>query len=631
MIVSLTLLCRTSCLAEKVTVDPNAGPSTTSAEVGKTDPRLAQKVTYEAWHTPIKTILADLSAKTGVTFYAGYNLNDWRVRDRKMNVLVRDVSLAQLMNSIARVMKFKWSINDKKQPPTYRLLMDYRLLAKLQAEASKRENELKSEETRRRTELLDTLARVADASGSELAALKESNPYLYICAETGFAEFFTRILAETPGYREVFTGANKNLMPAMTRLAPDMPQLCASVIQKMWAFDHIWSDRQQVPNDLEQQVRTCAVHMDLLAPPFDYSLRQKLLNFGHLSTRISTGDYRIGWLKDPNSKSTQTWAKSLLNAQDQGLDANTYWNQHGESTQKAQQDDAKEIEYYFMFDPVAQHPDEPDLHKETLLKANDEINKYREEQLKACGDEAGRRIDFQTDLLLIADTTKLNVVSDSFATVVCEYTPGTRKCELQEVLDTFAEGYGCNWEKHGSILEIRRRDWFRKRSSQIPDEWMKPWREEMLSTGTVTPTTYFQMIVLDDDQIDENFVSDKLLRSAVGHWYFYWNNRGFARFYLRLTKEQHGLLLTEQGLNPQTLSADQWDYFTGMYDYGTRQPSHLHPYKDAYSITEERTVPQAVISVNCTFKVKFTTDDTDHWDIALPIIAQPKEKGSSGK
>jgi len=117
----------------------------------------------------------------------------------------------------------------------------------------------------------------------------------------------------------------------------------------------------------------------------------------------------------------------------------------------------------------------------------------------------------------------------------------------------------------------------------------------------------------------------------VGHWYFYWNNRGFARFYLRLTKEQHGLLLTEQGLNPQTLSADQWDYFTGMYDYGTRQPSHLHPYKDAYSITEERTVPQAVISVNCTFKVKFTTDDTDHWDIALPIIAQPKEKGSSGK
>ena len=636
MLVIVMLSCMNACVADKVTVDPNAGLAPTSAEVGKTDPRLAQKVTYEAWHTPTKTILADLSKKTGVTFHTGYNLNDWRVRDRKMNIRVKGVSLAQLMNSIARVMKFKWSINDKKQPPTYRLLMDYRLLAKLQAEASKRENELKSEETRRRTELLDALAKVADASGSELAALKESNPYLYICAETGFAKLMTTIFTERPAYRETFTGADGNSSPGMKYLPPETPQLCASVLHKVSPLDKVWCDRQQLPDDLGQQTQTCSVIMEMTPSPYEYSLRQQLSDFGNIGTVVSTGYHKMGWLKDANAKSTQTWARAILAAQDQGIGNKGYYSQFANDVDNAEKQDAEEIEYYFMFDPVAEQADEPDLHRITRLKVTDEIKKVQEEQLKASGYQAAQRISFQTDLRLIADATALNIVSDSFAVVVGDLSPGSKNEELRDVLDTFADSFGCNWEKHGSMLEVRRRDWFRRRSSQIPDGWIEPWREEVDRTDTLAADTYFRIAVLEDDQLEENICTDKVLGPMIGDSFQRKNIKGFGRFFLQLTSDQRSQLYSKQGLEPSTLSADQWHYYADMFTYGRRfSPAHTDQYLDLtqgpITIAGERTTSEDSSYANYSFKVTRISPDgkphQDHWDMVLPVIAHPKEKG----
>ena len=102
-------------------------------ESDKADARLSQKVTYEARHKPVKVILVDLSKMTGVTLKAGQSGKDWQVRDRKMNIFAKDLPLSSLMNSIARVMKFRWSKSVKVDPPAYRMYMNRKELAAAQS------------------------------------------------------------------------------------------------------------------------------------------------------------------------------------------------------------------------------------------------------------------------------------------------------------------------------------------------------------------------------------------------------------------------------------------------------------------------------------------------------------------
>jgi hypothetical protein len=113
----------------KITVDPNGPGSPVAESVSDTDARLAQKITYEAKRKTVQAILADLTKLTGVKLHAGYGNSDWQVRDRKMNIFAKDIPLSNLMNSIARVMKFRWSVNHEVDPCTYRLYMDRRTLA----------------------------------------------------------------------------------------------------------------------------------------------------------------------------------------------------------------------------------------------------------------------------------------------------------------------------------------------------------------------------------------------------------------------------------------------------------------------------------------------------------------------
>ncbi|MGC8863077.1 MAG: hypothetical protein ACP5R5_09930, partial [Armatimonadota bacterium] len=105
------LIWPTGLLAEgKITIDPNVPGAREAEETATdTDPRLDQKVTLEAKQKSVLTILAELSEKTGVTLKAGQNSKDWESQDTKMNIFVKDVPLRELMASMARVMKFRWS------------------------------------------------------------------------------------------------------------------------------------------------------------------------------------------------------------------------------------------------------------------------------------------------------------------------------------------------------------------------------------------------------------------------------------------------------------------------------------------------------------------------------------------
>jgi hypothetical protein len=169
----------------KTTVDPNASRTITSEEILENGD-ITQKVTYEAKRQTVTTILADLSKMTGVTLKAGYNNEDWQVRDRRMNIFVKNIPLSNLMNSIARVMKFTWSKKENDAGVvSYRLYMDRDILLGADRQRYIEEERLKKLQAEGRQRLLTGLEEAAGMSEDKLEGLKTKSPYIYAMTKMG--------------------------------------------------------------------------------------------------------------------------------------------------------------------------------------------------------------------------------------------------------------------------------------------------------------------------------------------------------------------------------------------------------------------------------------------------------------
>ena len=561
---ALTLFMACTCYAQKVTVDPNVGLASESAEAAVPDSRLAQKVTYEAWHTPLKTILADLSRSTGVTLNSGYSKQDWQVRDRKMNVYVKDVTLAQLMNSISRVMKFKWSCNDDKKPPTYRLVADRRLLSELQAEARKRERELHAEEIRRRTALVEEFARAAKTSGAELELLKKENPYLGLCATTGFAKMVTAMFSEQPKLREMFVNAERMTVMNASEFSEETRKLCVDVMR--YGQNH-FADRKAVPDDAEESLAKHRLHFEIIPKPYEWGLRRRLVYFGWINAALSewiTSIHFVGDFRYPAAESSKVVGSHRLSVANQPLESQTDWDKLRMDENNGMREDEKFIEWYLMFDPIVEHSDEADLHKNVTVEVTAEAQKDMMEMVKVIGGRSYQRLVYQASLKAIAEAAKMSIVSDSYS-VLLGNNPSFGKDELKGTLDKLADTCRCNWEKHGSMIEFRRRDWFRRRSCQLPDEWVRAWREQVEKNACFDLDTCIRISALPDDQMEENIRIDPLLDEAIGISWEVDFHKIFCRFYIQLTPSQRAQVFSEDGFELSGLISDQLPAYREMF------------------------------------------------------------------
>lgn len=146
---------------------PSVVPSSESAaqlEPGSNaDKRLDQKITYDARRKTVLTILTDLSKISGVTLKAGRSDSDWQVRDRKMNVFVKNLSVLTVMNSMARTMKFTWT-KSKSDPLAYRMYADPRALSDAEKQANGDEQQFEAKQAKKREALVANIHAVANNS-----------------------------------------------------------------------------------------------------------------------------------------------------------------------------------------------------------------------------------------------------------------------------------------------------------------------------------------------------------------------------------------------------------------------------------------------------------------------------------
>jgi hypothetical protein len=188
-------------------------------------------------------------------------------------------------------------------------------------------------------------------------------------------------------------------------------------------------------------------------------------------------------------------------------------------------------------EPVNEHPDDPALAAKLKMKI-----------------ENGT---FADALAALAECSGLAVVSDSFEKSFVGLSFPNDEIELRSALNKIELICRYNWEKHGSTLELRDRDWFRKRAAQVPEAWIEPWRKAFKTNETLRIYELSQIAGLTIEQYWANVLADDILGShrlanlIAANW-------DLLRAYASLSDSQKSALYTEAGLDLESLSPSQW-------------------------------------------------------------------------
>jgi len=491
----------------KSTVDPSAGrPKSSEAALSSTD--VTQKVTYEAKRKTVVSILADLSAMTGVTLKAGYNNEDWQVRDRRMNIFAKDIPLTHLMDSIARVMKFQWIKHETDGVVSYRLYMDRETLLSAESKRLAEEERLKKRQSEKRKKFLSELEASAAMSDAEREKLKTESPYVYSLFQNDRPErVFPKLFKEVPGARQTFESGDE--------LTVYFGSLSSDVQQGLWCGSK--------PVDGEGSISISGVN--------------------RAGGSIAT--VTISCYDDPDHTGSVSRSQGLhfsLSDHDSEY-ANLYWSLENagvkDSSGQAQLAKVSEqitaSEMKDVGEPLTQHPDDPGLSAKVKMKVD--------------GNE------FANVFAALAEASGLAVVSDSFER--WGNSPA-EEMSLRTVLDKLESDRRYNWEKHGSTLELHDRDWCKKRAALVPDAWLEAWRKAFKKNGLLDLDELSQIALLTREQLNANLAQDEVLGQAgIFGFGAGMDDRDLLAAYAALDKHQRALILTKQGLSLDSLADNQ--------------------------------------------------------------------------
>jgi hypothetical protein len=549
-IVFMLSICTGAWALGKITVDPNAGVNRAQVEEWSADTRLAQKVTYEARHKAVKTILADLSEITGITFNAGYNKNDWQVRDRKMNIFAKDIVLADLMSSIARVMKFKWSVNKDGVPWTYRLCMDRKPLAAANAELSKAQKGYDEEVNRRRRNFLNQIENWSDDLSSEqMDAMQEEDPYTYRLHTNGTGAVLKGIFSEMPEVKNDFV-EKRDASYSISSLSSETQELILKHMQMWYGHEgNVYGEKdKQVPEEYVKALSTGGITFDFEPDEFDWK-KYEHNKFGGFGVYVKGRFFHcMPFIGDSSSPMLKYLYGRRLPPSDKRPNTRL----------EAEIEESELMDKLFPIEPQADVADEPDLHKKIKVTLE---NKYEIEL-----------VDYQA---AIEKASGLSVVSDSYRRIEGGAAIGS-EAELKDILSEIGKGYRYNWDKHGHVIELKSKEWFKRRTTQVPDDWVEQWRANLKKIGYVSIDDYSQIASLTTDQIEENIRYDDLLGKLELFSSAHTKDLWLLRLYGSLNQEQKKGICSERGLSLMSLSNDQWDLVCRFYpDKGQVTPTSV--------------------------------------------------------
>ena len=520
----------------KSTIDPNTLPRVEQKGFWEADDRLSQKVTLDARRWTVLSITSDLMKMTGVTLNSGYNAKDWQVRDRKMIVIAKDMPLKDLMQSIARAMKFKWSRSES-EPYTYRIFMDRRTLLEEEGKAYRAEAKFEEQLIKRREVLADKMSKAADVSPAELEKMKSEDPYMYVLAKTGFTGPMAQFLQQVPTASEAFlnksqariTGnqLSEEVMPAATLLAQAMDKLSQM------------GSSGTPEDDLDKPIEFQSIEFNIddrnPSSPF---MRQFYL-----------GQIAMQWKQGNTTHSTSF---PLMDS-DTRMAKTAGLNYQMQLEKKPGDPDPKRIDSSFSGEEWSQLVKQSDFGEPVAIPSAEDWaivcpvtitpNGHPKELVYTTAEEW---------MISLAKSTGMNIVSDYLG-----------KSISREI------GGGSNWWRHGNTLEFRNRYWFKKRSLQIPESYIEPWRAHFKENGTLEIDDLAQISALtgEQDKYEVNINGDEVLGNESMRQAINARSRKALPFYDSLSREQRAALLSNEGLSQDSLTPEQLEDLRSVVPY----------------------------------------------------------------
>jgi hypothetical protein len=436
------------------------------------DVRLAEKVTYLAQKKSVSGILNDLHNLTGIKFYSGFNSKDWQVRDRKMNVYVKDIPLARLMNAISGVMKFKWSRSKLDNADyTYRLYMDRKAI--LEGEAKLLREEKKRAENR--SSFVDFCLNPPDMADEDMATLKNDDPVKYLYLKTGISTALGDFFRVVPNAALAMQSGDILNLDSST-----LPDASLEPLRRLVdGIGELASTESSGPTkpDLTMSI-TVQVNRPSLASCPAYVL-------GIIRVMDETGR-SIGLpIIDPNCAAEKYIARATAAALDENRQMSDFEKQQADSLF-----DEDAVEGDSVESPM-EHSDDPSLEKTIKIPAI------------SC--------DLPDALKKISESANINIVSDSFESGDLSVSVSAGEITLGNLLDRVAAQCSYNWVQFDDIVGFRDRFWVKHRSFQIPEAWMQRWRQDVKNRGKLSEKSLSEIRSLSPSQIWANVLGDDIL------------------------------------------------------------------------------------------------------------------------
>ncbi|MCE5322263.1 hypothetical protein LLG46_02985 [bacterium] len=562
-----------------IITDPNPDGKITAKMYAQTDTRLSQTVSYEAELKTVQSIVEDLREMTGVNLFAGARKSDWPVRSRKMNIFVKDVPLCDLMDSMARAMKFRWSRSDDD-------LMIYRL--KVNTKAAKQADEMMSEAykkqeqlwQKRRQQWTDAIDKYGDISTAEQISLRETDPQIYEQVMLGSLQAIHALFEEVPETKERFL-TGRNFRIRASDVSPETKSLFYNAGNEFWK--HLQrigyvGEKTQNPTGYGPKAVQPYDDFDIVYMRMDAGMFTPNLHWGGASSDTGywhlyrnkftyvNSDFEINGLRYLGSEVNKLISLDNIRINEgrdtSGVDdseENTKW----ETAYEARSEENNKLEEsLYPSEPLIEHESSPFL--EQVFKLEIEQPKPDANPMLALAEKIA---SFQKALF---DASGISIVSDCWLSIpYANLSVSDSKVKLDDLLNSLCTTFNYNWDKPESIIEFRYRKWAKMRLTQIPEEWVETWSNNTRANGYLSLNDIAQIANLDYYQAEESIKQDpvigimgtysKMLRKLD-------DNLTWLRLYASLNQQMRNVLAGDHGLFGQMLTSAQWKIAQPMFD-----------------------------------------------------------------
>lgn len=487
------------------------------------DPRLDQKVSYDADGIPVSVALSQLSQSTGVEMNAGENKDDWMVRDRKIIVHVKDMTLRALMQEFSQILSFHWSRGGDEGKWTYRLWQDKdQRLEEQQLRTSAEDSQSKQAREKRENAIAD-MVNLGSLDAKDAENLKATDPWRYILATEPLGKDVAEFISSFPEARSAFVqgiGASfpvSMLSPQLQDTVRRVADSYDSLIKKINATDDY--------SELFSRFDKLQITINRRTLGGTDVLSQGML--GSITVGMGTDSLEIPLL-DPSSPVAKALGNAVMHLRS-GVSKETV----GKQLQSDMTAAAK----------ITQTATQSarDISSDPALRVNVKLF------------DVATKAPLPMALKSLAENSKLNIISDYFAGTPQSLTNAEKT--LGEQLEIVGIAFGTNWVKAGNMLRLRDKEWFRKRTWEVPQAWMNYWIARGKQNDGLKFEDFVQIANLRDEQLDHTVIVDpNLMPLGAGDAV---RNRQILRFYGLLSPDQRKSISGQQ-LLVSSLTDDQW-------------------------------------------------------------------------